>query len=89
VLSGVPQGSVVGPSLVLAYINDLPESVRSRVRLFVDDTIVYVTIKAHASAQSLQEDLDKLELWGNGWSMKCTPDKCKDLRIHIKSMTPP
>ena len=56
VLSGAPQGSVVGLSLFLAYINDLQGSVRSRVRLFADDTIAHLTIKSHASAQSLQED---------------------------------
>jgi len=67
VLSGVPQGSVVGPSLFLAYINDLRGTVRSRVRLSADDTIVYLTIKLHASAHILQEDLHNLELWEKEW----------------------
>jgi len=52
----VPTGLCRRPKSILAYINDLPGSVRSRVRLFADDTIVYLTIKSHASAQSLQGD---------------------------------
>ena len=65
--SGVPQGFV--PSLFLFYINDMPEGIRSRVRLFADDTIVYLTITSDTDADYLQEDLDKLAEWEGKWKI--------------------
>ena len=61
VLSGVPQGSVLGPILFLIYINDLDDDITSKVLKFADDTKVFRKIKSDAdSRQHLQDDLNKL-----------------------------
>ena len=80
VLSGVPQGSVIGPVLFLIYISDLPKEVRGKVRLFADDTIMYVTMTGEKDAASLQ-DLDHLADWEEKWQMKFLPQKCSVGRI--------
>ena len=67
VTSGVPQGSVVGPTLFLFYIDDLPHGLDSTVRLFPDDTIVYNTTD---NINEQQNDLRSLEKWEENWDME-------------------
>ena len=84
VTSGVPQGSVLGPVLFLLYINDLPNSLTSKVRLFADDAIVYSEINSISDSQILQQDLDKLTLWEKTWLMEFNPIKCEVLSVTRK-----
>ena len=81
VSSGVPQGSVLGPILFLVFINDLPEKLSSQVRLFADDTAVYLTIGGLDDGTVLQNDLDKLSLWESQWDMEFNPSKCQVVRV--------
>ena len=59
--SGVPQGTVMGPLLFLAFINDLPEVVKSPVRLLADDCLIFRSIKSSRDTTILQQDLTALE----------------------------
>ena len=81
VTSGVPQGSVLGPLLFLLYINDLPDTITSQVRLFADDTAVYLAIANMQDCSTLQNDLDKLVKWELTWDMEFNPSKCFVLSI--------
>ena len=84
VTSWVPQGSVLGPCLFLHYINDLPEGIGSTVRLFADDTVMYLTIHNQTDLHRLQADLNNLAKWEKRWQMQFHPDKCQVLRITNK-----
>ena len=58
--SGVPQGTVFGPLLFLCHINDMPECVKSKIRLIADDCLLYWTIKNFGFHIKLQQDLNNL-----------------------------
>ena len=73
--SGVPQGSVLGPSLILYYVSDIPAGFDSTIRLFADDTIAYLVIKSNSDTINLQRDLDELAQWEQLWKMAFYPDK--------------
>ena len=81
VISGVPQGSCLGPILFLIFINDLPNGILSNVRLFADDCVLYRNIYSHQDCIELQNDLLKLGLLEQYWLMKFNVSKCHSLRI--------
>ena len=59
--TGVPQGTVLGSILFLYHINDLPNAVFSKVRLFADDCLLYREINNENDQKTLQKDLQNLE----------------------------
>ena len=82
VLSGVPQGSVLGPLLFLIFVNDLPLWIRnSMILLFADDTKISCKISGDSDGLLLQQDLDSLFEWSKYWHLDFNVDKCKAMRV--------
>ena len=76
--SGVPQGSVLGPLLFLVYINDLEKSIKSNVRFFADDTMLYSIVNDPVlTADDLNHDLNVIYQWAHQWKMEFNPDPNK------------
>ena len=63
VLSGVPQGSILGLLLFLLFVNDLPEWIRNEMRMFADDTKIWCKIGQETDGVLLQNNLRQLEHW--------------------------
>ena len=81
IISGVPQGSVLGPILFLIFINDLPDEIKTPLLMFADDTKLFRKIESLYDNTTLQEDISKLENWCQRWNMKFNNDKCKIMHI--------
>ena len=81
VISGIPQGSVLGPLLFVIYINDLPDVVSSNVLLFADDTKLFRQVSSREDALQLQKDIDALSRWSDDWLLRFNIKKC-----HVLSM---
>ena len=81
VLSGSPQGTVLGSILFLIYINDLPDGVvNSTARIFAEDCIVYRPIRSKEDTKLLQSDLDSVGSWEKTWRMQFNADECFAMR---------
>ena len=84
VLSGVPQGTVLGPLLFSLYINDISSDIESEIRLFADDCVCYREIKDEEDTMKLQRDIDRLGSWARKWGMRFQPVKCNMMQLTRK-----
>ena len=87
VLSGVPQGSVLGPLLFLIYVNDLaslPISDRSQLVLYADDLLLFRPISNPSDYCHLRDDIAAIEAWTWNNSLRFNTSKCKYMTISRK-----
>jgi len=86
VLSGVPQGSILGPALFLLYINDMPNVLNSdtEMALYADDSKCFRQIRSVSDCMKLQSDLDSLFRWSTVWKMTFSAPKCTVVSVTRK-----
>ena len=80
ILAGVPQGSILGLLLLIVFINDIVKEVQSNIRLFADDTSLYIIVDLpDSAAQILNLDLERLYEWAVQWLVRFNPNKTDSL----------
>ena len=89
VLSGVPQGSVLGPLLFLIYINDITDSISvSSPYIFADDAKLVKSINDLSDNLLLQNDITTFSAWSNEWKIALNALKCAAIRFSLASVDP-
>jgi len=81
VISGVPQGSVLGPILFLIYINDIVDNLSCTAYLFADDMKLFKGITKDADMAHLQSDICAVDAWTDHWLLKLNAQKCKVMTV--------
>ena len=76
VVSGVPQGTVLGSLMFSLHINAITSDIESKIRLVADDCVFYREIKNKADTLKLQKYIDSIGSWARKWDMRFQPVKC-------------
>ena len=89
VTAGVPQGSILGPLLFLLYINDIVDNIKATIRLFADDTSLYIIVdNPHNTAGQLNTDLQMIHQWATQWLVTFNPTKSEAIIFSRKLNKP-
>ena len=88
--AGVPRGSVLDPLLFLVFINDITENIGTYIRLFADDTTLFIDFNDEVeAANNINSDLATISKWAEQWLVSFCPSKTESLLVSLKKRKDP